>query len=126
MNTYKPEGYNSLAPYLVVDDARGLANFMKEAFGAEELRMYERPDGTLMHGELKIDDSVIMISQANERYPASQHLLHLYVPDADDAFIKAINSGGKSLQPPVAKDDQDKRGMFMDPAGNTWAISNQT
>jgi len=126
MKAYKPEGYNSLSPYLVVDDARQLVNFLKEVFGGVETRNYEREDGTLMHGEVKIDDSVVMISQANAQYPATRHLLHLYVPDVDETFLKAINSGGKSLQPPMVKGDNDKRGMFLDQAGNTWAISTQT
>lgn len=67
---FKPKAYNSLSPYLIVDHAQKLAEQLKAVFDAEELRKYEGPDdSTIMHLELRIDDSVIMISDSTDDYP---------------------------------------------------------
>lgn len=124
---FKPKSYNSLSPYLIVDGAQQLMDQLKAIFNAEELRKYERPDGSIMHAELRIDDSVIMISDSTEDYPAHTTMLHLYVPDVVKTFQLAIENGCEAIEEPVNKDgDPDKRGAFEDRAGNYWAVSTQT
>ena len=126
MNPYKPEAYNSLSPYLIVNDAPKLIDQLKAIFGAEELRRYDRPDGSIMHAELKLDDSVIMISNATSAYPPNKTMIHMYVPDVFSTFYKAIEIGCEIIEKPVNKEnDPDTRGSFYDCAGNYWAVSTQ-
>src|SRR5215813_12581119 len=90
-----PEGYHTLTPYLVVDGAEKVVRFMKEAFGAQAVfEPMMRPDGKVMHAEFRIGDSVIMISDASERAKATSSMLHLYVPNVDAVYQKALKAGG--------------------------------
>jgi len=123
---WKPAGYTSLSPYLMVENAQRVIEFLKAAFGAAELRRYDMPDGTIMHVEVRIDDSVVMLADAGGPFPAFPVWLHLYVPDVDAAYTRALQAGGTSAQEPQQKPgDPDRRGGVKDPAGNTWWISQQ-
>ncbi|MFN3999146.1 VOC family protein [Algoriphagus sp.] len=126
MIQFKPLGYNSLSPYFIVDNAPRFVKLMKDLFDAEELRKYEMPDGSLMHVELRLDDSVIMLSEATSDYPANEFLLHFYVHDAIAVYKKALELGCEGLQEPIQKEDPDLRGMFKDFNGNVWSIGTQT
>lgn len=121
-HSYKPENYNSVSPYFMVSDAERWVKFLRALFDAEELNRYERPGVGLVHAELRIDDSVIMLSQATADYPASPIMMHVYVPDAIATYKKALELGCTGIQEPIQKDDPDLRGMFMDYEGNTWAV----
>lgn len=125
MTSFKPAGYNSLSPYFIVRDAPRFIQLMKDLFGAIELRRYELPDGKIMHLELKLDDSVIMLSEATAEYPANEFLMHFYVPDANATYKKALELGCEGLQEPIQKEDPDLRGMFKDFNGNVWSIGTQ-
>jgi PhnB protein len=123
---WKPAGYTSLSPYLMVTNAQRVIDFLKAAFGATELRRYDMPDGTIMHVEVRIDDSVVMLADAGGPFPAFPVWLHLYVADVDAAYARALQAGATSAQEPQQKPgDPDRRGGFKDPAGNTWWISQQ-
>ena len=122
---YKPQGYNSVSVYMMADEPQRVIDFLTATFDAEPLRRYDMPDGALGHAELKIDDSVVMIAGAAEAYPAFPVWLHVYVPDVDEIYRRALAAGGQSVQEPVQKDDPDKRGGVKDPAGNIWWISTQ-
>lgn len=96
-------------------------------FDAEVLRRYDQPDGSVMHVELRIDDTVIMVADATDEYPANQLLIHVYVADVHETFQKALNLGCELIQEPMNKgDDPDMRGMFGDFQGNIWAVATQT
>lgn len=126
MKAYKPESYNSVSPYFVVDGAQQFIDFVKNLFGAEELRRYDTDDGKIMHDEVRIDDSVIMVGDATADYPANQHMMHVYVPNVDEVFTKALSLGCRAVEAPKSRDgDPDRRGMFADSAGNMWAIGTQ-
>ena len=126
MKSHKPEGYNSLSPYLIVDDAQRLADLLKTVFQATELRRFDHENGTIAHLELKLDDTVLMISNSTERYAANTTMLHLYVQDVHRTFDKAVENGCEIIERPVNKEgDPDTRGAFMDFAGNYWAVSTQ-
>lgn len=121
---YKPEGYNCLSPYLVVENSRKLADFLKAVFNAAELQKFENPDGTIMHMEMKIDDSVIMLADSNVNYPARMAILHVYVPDVFHTFQRAADQGCKMLDQPAHRPGEPNiRGSFMDFAGNYWSVS---
>lgn len=127
MATYKPENYNSLSPYLIVDDAQRLVDLLIEVFNAVTLRRFDHDNGKIAHIELRIDDTVIMISNSTETYGANKTMLHLYVPDVFSAYNKAIANGCEPIEAPVNKaGDPDTRGSFYDFAGNYWSVSTQT
>lgn len=125
-NNYKPTGYNSVSPYFILDDAQQFIEMTTAIFSATELRRYEGEDGVIKHAELKIDDSVIMLSSANESFPAIQVILHVYVPDAAATYQKAISLGCKGIEEPANRSgDPDIRGTFIDLSGNMWSVGTQ-
>ena len=91
--TYKPNGYNSLSPYLIVDDAKKLVELLKIIFDAKQQRKFDHEDGTIAHIELQLDDSVLMISNSTVMYPAHKTMLHLYVADVFKTFDLAVKNG---------------------------------
>ena len=124
--SFKPSGYNSVSPYLVVDGAQRMIDLLKGIFQAAELRRYDGPNGTIMHVEVRIDDSVIMLSDASPAYPANEFLLHVYVQDVHSTFKKAVDLGCEVIEHPVNKEgDPDTRGSFKDFSGNIWAVGTQ-
>ena len=126
MATYKPTGYNSVSPYLVVAGAQRMVDLLNKVFGAKVLRRYDKDDGSVMHLEVQLDDSIVMIADSTDQYPPNKHLLHVYVPDVDAVFAKAIAEGCQSMERPQTREgDPDKRGSFMDFSGNIWAIGTQ-
>ena len=126
MKPYKPEAYSSLSPYLIIDDAQRLVDLLKTVFSATELRRFDREDGKIAHAELKLDDSILMISNSTVDYPGNTTMLHVYVPDVFGTFRLAIENGCEVVEQPVNKPgDPDTRGAFLDCAGNYWAVSTQ-
>ncbi len=123
---WKPQGYTALAPYLIVEGAQRLLDFMKAAFNAETLRIYDAGDGKLLHGEARVDDTVVMFADANEKYPARSADLHLYVEDVDAVIQRALKAGATLVQEPKQQEgDPDRRGGVRDPVGVTWWIATQ-
>ena len=120
--SFKPDGYNSVSPYLVVDGADATIKFLARAFDAVELRRFPNPDGRIMHAEVRIDDTVVMIADAGDGASSPPTHVHVYVPDVDATYRRALESGGTSVQEPVKKDDPDKRGGVRDAGGTTWWI----
>jgi uncharacterized glyoxalase superfamily protein PhnB len=125
-SAFKPAGYPSLSPYLMVRGAQRTIDFLKQAFGATELRRFDGPDGTIMHVELRIDDGVVMLSDGGEEFPPLPAWVHLYVADVDAVYRRALAAGGVSVQEPKQQaGDPDRRGGVTDPGGTTWWISTQ-
>ncbi len=123
---FKPSGYNAVAPYLVVGGAQRMIDFLKTVFGARELRRYDNGDGTIVHAEVMIDDSVIMMGDASTEFPANKLLIHVYVADVDAVFRRALAAGATIDQEPQQKPgDPDRRGSFMVFAGNVWSVATQ-
>jgi uncharacterized glyoxalase superfamily protein PhnB len=122
----KPAGYSSVSPYLMVNGAERVISFLERAFGATRLRRYERPDGSIMHAEVRIDDTVVMIADASANYPSYSAAVHVYVPDVDATYRRALEAGGTSIQEPTQMSgDPDRRGGVKDPSGNAWWIGTQ-
>ncbi|MFD2329097.1 VOC family protein [Cohnella sp. GCM10020058] len=123
---WKPKGYSSVSPYLVVPDAQRVINFLQEAFGANELRRYLRPDGSVMHVEVQIEDTIVMLGEATEKWEATVAQLHIYVEDVRGTYQQAVHAGGVSVMEPARRaGDPDRRAGVKDPAGNTWWIATQ-
>lgn len=119
---YKPEGYTSVAPYLIVDGADRTIEFLMKAFGAVELRRFPAPDGGIMHAEVRIDDTVLMLGDSGPGFPAVPAHVHVYVADVDATYQKALAAGATPVRPPEQKGDDDKRGGVKDAGGTTWWI----
>jgi len=118
-----PEGYHAVTPYLVVDGAEKVVTFMKEAFGAKPVfEPVMRADGKIMHAEFKIGDSIVMIGDSSDRARPTTAMLHLYVPNVDAVYQKALKAGATSLMEPSNQFYGDRSGSVADPAGNRWFI----
>jgi len=124
--TFKPEGYNSVSPYLMVNNGERFIDMTKQIFGAVEKRKYCRENGSIIHAEIQLDDSIIMFSEATEAYPSYSLWMHIYVPDVFATFEKAKKYGCEIISEPVQKEgDPDCRGSFKDEDGINWSISTQ-
>jgi len=123
-----PAGYPTVTPYMIIRHAAEAIEFYKKAFGATELLRITNPDGTIMHAEIKVGDSPIMIGDDSNPAPDTSNspiLLHLYVPDVDRWINRAVAAGAKLIAAAQDKGDGDRRGSVDDPFGFTWSISTQ-
>ena len=121
--SYKPNNYSTVSPYLIVDGASATIDFLKRVFGAVELRRFPDAAGKLMHAEVRIDDSVVMIADGADGWPSVPSHVHVYVSDVDATYRRALETGAISVQEPVKKEDEDKRGGVKDGGGVTWWIA---
>ena len=121
--SHKPAGYSTASPYLIVNGASETISFLQRVFGAVELRRFPDDEGKLRHSEVRIDDTVIMIADGVEGWPPLASHVHVYVPDVDATYRLALEAGATSVQEPVKKEDEDKRGGVMDPGGTTWWVA---
>jgi uncharacterized glyoxalase superfamily protein PhnB len=121
--THKPEGYPSVSPYLIVNGAAGTIEFMKQVLDGVELRRFPDAEGKVRHAEVRLDDSVVMVADAVPGWPAMSSHVHVYVRDVDATYRRALAAGATSVQEPIKKDDEDKRGGVKEPGGTTFWIS---
>ena len=121
--TFKPSAYTTVAPYLIVNGASRTIEFLSRVFDAVELRRFADPSGKVMHAEVRIDDTVVMIADGVPDWPPIPAHVHVYVSDVDATYRRAIAAGATSVQEPVKKQDEDKRGGVKDAGGTTWWIA---
>jgi PhnB protein len=123
-----PAGYPTVTPYLIIHNAASAIEFYKKAFGATELLRVTNDDGTIMHAEIKVGDSPVMIGDDSKPAPDSSNSrmsLHLYVEDVDMWVNRAISAGAKLVAAAEDKPDGDRRGGVDDPFGFTWWMATQ-
>jgi PhnB protein len=120
---HKPDGYTTVSPYLIVDRASATIDFLQKVFDAIELRRFAAPTGKVMHAEVRIDDTVVMIADGAEGWPPVPSHVHIYVIDVDATYTRALAAGATSVQEPAKKQDADKRGGVKDVGGTTWWIA---
>jgi PhnB protein len=118
-----PEGYRTVTPYLVVESATNVLEFVKQAFGAEEKFRMETPDGKIGHAEVQIGDSIVMMGDAGEENPAMPAMIHLYVDDCDATYERALAAGGTSEREPTDQFYGDRSAGVRDSTGNLWWIA---
>lgn len=129
-----PEGYHTITPHIVVRDAAKAIEFYKRAFGAEEVMRLPGPDGHgIMHAELKIGDSFIMLGEESpdmggecrspESLGGSAVTLNLYVKDVDAAFERAVSAGAQVKMPLADMFWGDRYGALVDPFGHKWSLA---
>jgi PhnB protein len=123
MTSYKPSDYSTVSPYLIVNGASETVEFLTTVFGATELRRFPDANGKITHAEVRLEDTVLMLADSAEGWQAVPTHVHIYVPDVDVTYQRALESGAVSVQEPVKKDDADKRGGVKDTGGTTWWIA---
>ncbi len=121
---WTPAEYSTVSPYLVVNGAAATIEFLKRAFDATEKARHSDDSGLVRHGEVRIGECVVMVSDpVPPDWPSMTAHVHLYVPDVDAAYRRALEAGATSVQAPQKKDDADRRGGVRDAGGTTWWIA---
>ena len=126
-----PSGYHTVTPYLTVSDGARALEFYQRAFGARETERMAGPGGKVMHAEMRIGDSVIMLSdelpmstsKAPTTLGGTTGSVMLYLPDVDRTFQQAVAAGCKVLMPPTDMFWGDRFGKLEDPFGNQWGVA---
>ncbi|MFJ2570471.1 MULTISPECIES: VOC family protein [Streptomyces] len=117
-----PEGYTSVAPWVVTDDTGAFLDFVTQAFGGEELGRVSTDDGLIGHGEIRVGDTVVLAFDRRADWPPTPSLLRVFVGDADEAFSRAVAAGGQVVTS-LADDAFGQRGgRVKDPFGNIWWV----
>jgi PhnB protein len=128
---FKPPGYYSVTPYLTLRDARSALDFYARAFGAELVLKLDMPDGKIAHAEIRIGDSILMMSEENPEWGNRSPLsfggspvsMMIYVPDVDAAFARALAAGAEQVRPVEDQFYGDRAGTLKDPYGYQWTLA---
>lgn len=118
-----PDGYHSVTPYLTVEGAAKLIDFLQQAFDAKVTMRMERPDGTIGHAEVQIGDSVVMLAEASGQWKPMTGAIYLYVNDTDSTYKHALAAGAVSVMEPANQFYGDRNAGIKDTAGNFWWIA---
>lgn len=118
-----PEGYSAVIPYLIVKDADKLLRFVTGTFNARIHEEHRMSDGIVMHADVLIGDSHVMMGQASDKWRERLGSVLVYVPDADATYKAALAAGGTSVQELTTHFYGDRSGGVEDPCGVTWWIS---
>lgn len=126
-----PDGFHNVTPSLVVQDASRAIDFYKAAFGAEAKHVHRTPGGRVMHAELHIGDSIVMLSDefpgGTCKAPASggstSATIHLYLENADETFNRSVSAGAAAIMPMMDAFWGDRYGQIRDPFGHVWSIA---
>ena len=128
---FQPAGYHSVTPYMSLRGAKSALDFYARAFGAELVLKLDMPDGKIAHAEIRIGDSILMLSEENPQWGSSSpqllggspvHLM-IYVQDADAAFARALAAGAEQVRPVENQFYGDRSGTLKDPFGYQWTLA---
>ena len=125
-----PDGYHTVSPYIIVEDAAALLGFIAQAFGASDIRKTlgpEREDGRrmIMNAEVRVGNSMMMLADARGGMQPQPVMLYVYVDDVDAVHAQALKAGGSEMMSPADMFYGDRHGAVIDPAGNTWFIASR-
>jgi len=120
-----PEGRHRVTPYLIVEGVPELLEFMKNVFDAEETHCSKLPDGTVVHAEVTIGDSAIMMGTARDEWQPMPGSIYLYTEDCDATYQRALAAGAKSLMEPADQFYGERYGGVEDASGNHWWLVTQ-
>lgn len=118
-----PDDYHSITPYLIVPDVDGMIDFLKEVFDAEERSQALDSEGNVMHAEVQVGDSVVMMATSNEEYPPTRTMLHVYLEDVDAAYQRALAAGATPVRELTDEFYGDRTGGVQDAYGNQWWLA---
>ena len=118
------EGFHSVTPYMIVREAAQFIDFLKEVFEAEEILRVPTQEGSrILHAQVKIGNSMIELGDANEQYPSGPAAIHVYVPETDSVYRRALDAGATSLHAVEEMPYGERSGGVRDPFGNHWYIA---
>jgi PhnB protein len=119
-----PQGYHTVTPYLLVNGVAELVEFLERAFDAEVTLRLDRPDGTIMHVEVSIGDSIVMLGEPMGEFGPMPTSIYLYVEDCDAIYQRAVEAGATSVMEPTDMHHAGERyGGVKDPSGNLWWVA---
>lgn len=121
--SWLPNGFHTITPNIIVDDAEQAVAFFKKAFGASESYHLTTSDGQITHCELKLGDSVFNLGTSMEGWPAHGLVAQIYVEDSDALFDRAVLSGAKVIMPMTDMFFGSREGRIADPFGSVWTIA---
>jgi len=122
-DSYIPRGLNNVNVYLHPRRAEPVINFLKRAFGAQEIARYASPDGVVNHAEIRVGSSIVEMGEAHDPYQPMTSMFYLYVPDCDAVYRRALAAGATSVAEPVDQSYGDRSAAVKDAFGNTWYIA---
>jgi PhnB protein len=117
------EGFHTVTPYLFAEGASRLIDFAVSALDAEVVSRQDRPDGAVMHAELRIGDSMVMVGESNDEFGPMPSSIYLYVTDCDSVYQRALKNGGVSVFDIMDLPSGERYGGVKDPCGNIWWIA---
>ena len=117
------DGFHTVTPYFFAKDADRLIDFAVAGLGAEVIARVERPDGSLMHAEIRIGNSMVMLGEASEEFGPMPASIYLYVTDCDAVYQCALENGGESVFDIMDLPSGERYGGVKDPCGNIWWIA---
>jgi PhnB protein len=117
------EGFHTVTPYLFADGSTRLIKFLREAFNAAVTMRKDRPDGAVIHAEVRIGDSMVMLGEASPEIEPMPTSIYLYVPDCDAVYQQALTAGGISVLEVMNFPSGERYGGVKDPCGNVWWIA---
>ena len=118
-----PEGYTTVAPWIVTEDTAAFLRFVTGAFGGEEIGRVLTEDGLVGHAEIRVGDTVVLAFDRREDWPAMPGLLRVFVPDADEACARAVALGGRVVTPVMDNPFGQRGCRVRDPFGNIWWVT---
>jgi PhnB protein len=121
--SYAPDGFTRVTPYLTVAGAQKLLDFLVAVFDAKVVDRTEGLGGIIAHAALRIDDAMVELAEATEQYGPMPGAIHIYVPDVDKTHQRALESGGKSLHEPMEMEYGERASAVKDLHGNHWYIA---
>ncbi|MGV0029027.1 VOC family protein [Phormidesmis priestleyi] len=121
-----PDGFHTVTPYLTVQGANQLLEFVKTAFDAEEVLCMKQPDGMIGRAAVRIGDSLVELAEAKADWAPMPGAIHLYVSDTDAVYQRALQAGATSLQAPQDMYYGERGAAVKDPVGNHWYIATHT
>ncbi|MEU1179285.1 VOC family protein [Streptomyces sp. NPDC005820] len=120
--TAAPQGYTTVAPWVVTDDTGAFLDFVTQAFDGEELARVSTEDGLIGHGEIRVGDTVVLAFDRHPDWPALPSLLRVFVADADASFARAVAAGGQVVTALADSAFGQRGGRIKDPFGNIWWV----
>lgn len=120
---FKPQGYHTVTPYLIITDVGRLINFLQQVFDGEVVERLQLPGGRIMHAEVRIGDSRVMLGEAAGPEGVVSGMLHLYLEDVDATYRQALAAGATSLREPTNEFYGDRSAGVKDAFGNQWWLA---
>jgi uncharacterized glyoxalase superfamily protein PhnB len=118
-----PPGFTTVFPYIFARDANAYIDFLRDGLGGEVSGVHKNDGGTVANGQIRFNDTTVMVSEATGTNPVSQATFYIYVADADAAMAKAVAAGGGQMMEVGDRVYGDRQGGLRDPQGNVWWIS---